>query len=136
MFSLFWRYIIAVILVFLTVMLAEQQFSLLALIANNNYHPTAFWLAASCVAWLTMIVLPKGLVHVIWGKVLKLPNGVWHSVNLSFVALFLCLALIGLLAQAITSELIWGVYKLYCQPLILILWPLVVSAKLLKINKE
>ncbi|MGB0835287.1 MAG: septation protein IspZ [Psychrobium sp.] len=117
-------------------MLAEQQFSLLALIANNNYHPTAFWLAASCVAWLTMIVLPKGLVHVIWGRRLKLPNSVWRSVNLSFVALFLCLALIGLLAQAFTPELIWGVYRLYCQPLALILWPLVLSATLLKINKE
>lgn len=134
MFSLFWRYIIAVMLVFLTVMLAEQQFSLLALIANNNYHPTAFWLMATFVAWLTIILLPKGLVHVIWGRRLKLPNSVWHSVNLSFVALFLCLALIGLLAQAITPELIWGVYKLYGQPLTLILWPLVVSAKLLKIN--
>ena len=136
MFSLFWRYIIAVILVFLTVLLAEKQFSLLALIANNNYHPRALWLATTFVAWLTMIVLPKGLVQVIWGRRLKLSNGVWRSVNLSFVALFLCLALIGLLAQAITSELIWGVYKLYCQPLTLILWPLVMSVKLLKDNKE
>ncbi|MCH2056485.1 MAG: hypothetical protein MK214_07745 [Thalassotalea sp.] len=59
----------------------------------------------------------------------------WHWLNISFIALFISLALLaalfGFTAQVQTDNLtqqIWASYKLFVQPLLLMLWPLLAIA--------
>ncbi|WP_371185514.1 hypothetical protein [Thalassotalea maritima] len=136
MWSITWRYLLAVIFVFILTAFASQQLALLLLVEQERYQPSAFWLLAALFAMLFSVVTPKGLAHVIFAKRLGFASQLWRGINQSFIALFLCLTIVGLFAQLILATELWGYYKLYFQPALLVLWPVVASYMLDKRHHE
>jgi intracellular septation protein A len=132
MWAIYWRFLLAVFIVFSITVIVVQQFSLLTLIENSRYHPTAFWLIAAAIAATFSIATSKGLTHSFFGNRLNFSPEFWQFINASFVALFLFLALLGAAFQAFASASIWTIYKLYFQPVSLIIYPWLAGGFVLK----
>ena len=131
MWSIYWRYLLALIIVFSVVFVVVQQFPLLSLIENKRYHPSAFWLVAVAVSILFTAATPSGFIKFIFGSRLNLSTQFWQYLNLSFIALFLFLALLPLAVQALCVSNFWGYYKLYFQPALLVFYPLLAGSFML-----
>ena len=134
LWGVYWRYLIAVAIVFFTVVVVAVQLPFLSLIENSRFHPMAFWLMVMSFALLFTLVAPPGVIRLLFGYRLNLSPQIWRQLNFSFVGLFLLLALMGLLAQGILNTSLWGYYKLYLQPMALVTWPLVASWRVLSRN--
>jgi intracellular septation protein A len=131
MWAIYWRYLLALIIVFSVVFVVVQQFSLLSLIENKRYHPSVFWLVAVAVSTLFTAATPNGFIQFIFGSRLNLSTQFWQYLNLSFISLFLFLALLALAAQALCVSDFWGYYKLYFQPALLVFYPLLAGSFML-----
>jgi intracellular septation protein A len=124
MWAIYWRYLLAVISVFLITVLIEQQIEFLSLFSNENYQPTAFWMLAVFLSLFLSAFTSKGIIYLFFGERLKGGPAFWRRMHHSFIGLFLTLAFIALLASfAFTAEY-WAYYKLFFQPTLLVFWPL------------
>ena len=128
MWAIYWRFMLAVFTVFLLTVLAVQAMPILQQVPDSDFHPSVFWLVACVFSLITTQLTSRGLVHAFIGKHLPLPANLWTRINISFSALFCFLAVLGLLVPFIVIQDIWALYKLYAQPLILILGPLAASS--------
>jgi intracellular septation protein A len=131
MWAIYWRYLLALIIVFSVVVVVVQQLPLLSLIENNRYHPSAFWLVVAAVSTLFTATTPNGFIKFFFGGRLNLSAQFWRHLNLSFITLFLLLALLALAVQALFVTNIWGYYKLYFQPVLLVFYPLLAGSFIL-----
>ncbi|MAG76237.1 MAG: hypothetical protein CL811_05695 [Colwelliaceae bacterium] len=133
--ALHWRYYIALISVFAFVAFIESQTTLLSKLATSYFQPSIFWSQAALVALLVKVFVQRGALGALFGSRLMLTLKEWHWLNTSFITLFISLALLaalfGFTAQVQTNNLtqqIWANYKLFVQPLLLLLWPPVAIA--------
>jgi intracellular septation protein A len=72
-------------------------------------------------ALISMIHRP-GLMAILWGSRLLTP-GLWTRINLGTTWFFLATAALAFVVGQVATESLWGYYKLYGQPLILLTWP-------------
>lgn len=128
MWAIYWRYMLAVITVFLLTVLAVNFLPILQLMPNSLYHPSAFWLVAAVVAMFISSLTPQGLVHLYFGKRLRLSPPFWTRINFCLFGLFAFLSVLALLIQAVATPVVWANYKLFVQPTVLILGPLVAGS--------
>jgi intracellular septation protein A len=131
MWAIYWRYLLALIIVFSVVVVVVQQLPLLSLIENHRYQPSAFWLVAAAVSAVFTAATPNGFIQFIFGSRLNLNTQFWQHLNFSFIALFLFLALLALTVQALFVSHFWGYYKLYFQPALLVFYPLLAGSFML-----
>jgi intracellular septation protein A len=124
MWAIYWRYLLAVISVFLITVLIEQQIEFLSFFSNENYQPTAFWLLAMFLVLCLSTFTSKGIIYLFFGERLKGRPAFWRRIHYSFIGLFLTLAFIALLASFGFSATYWAYYKLLFQPVLLVFWPL------------
>lgn len=131
MWAIYWRFLLAVITVFLPTVLAVKFLPILQLIPNPRYYPSAFWLVATLIAITISLFTSKGLVHAYFGKRMQLSLAFWTRINLCLFGLFGFLTGFALIIQAVSNPTVWTNYKLYFQPVMLILGPLVAGSFML-----
>lgn len=128
--ALLWRYYLALISVFAFIAFIESQTALLSKLAISYFQPSIFWLQSALVVLLMNVFVKRGSLGCYFGSRLILTVKEWKWLNTSFIALFLFLALLaalfGLVALVQANNLtqqVWATYKLFAQPLLLLLWP-------------
>ncbi|WP_100642627.1 hypothetical protein [Alteromonas facilis] len=131
MWAIYWRFLLAVLTVFLLTVLTVQFLPILQFIANSHYHPSAFWLVATFIAMAISQLTSKGLVHAYFGKRLQLCPTFWSRINVCLFGLLGFLAACALVVQAVATPAGWANYKLYFQPVVLILGPWVAGSFML-----
>ena len=132
MWAIYWRYLLAVIVVFFTTLLSVQQLSILSFIESTHYQPSVFWLVAAAFSILFSLPTSHGLIPLFFGDRLGFSRQFWRRLNISFTGLFIVLALLGLMIQAVAGPALWANYKLYFQPLVLVFGPLAAGSFLLR----
>ena len=125
MWAIYWRFFLAVIVVFLLTVSAVNFLPILQSVPNPRYHPSVFWLVASSIAMASSQLTSQGLIFAFFGKRMQRSPVFWGRLSFYFFGLFASLAALALFAQAVLSPTIWAAYKLYFQPVVLILGPLV-----------
>ena len=125
--SLYWRMLTATLIVFSLVLVGVLTFDIFSLIPNTDYYPTVFWLLCASVGLVFELLLSNGLVSAIWGSRTGIKSQDWWYVRLAFIALFFVLAALAFTVEHLTSRRIWSLYKLYCQPSFLLLWPVFIG---------
>lgn len=128
MWAIYWRFLLAVITVFVFTVLSVKFLPILQPITSPRYHPTAFWLVSAFIATATSLLTSQGLAHAYFGKRLQLSPKFWARINLCLFGLFCFLAAFGLIIQAVSNPVVWAIYKLYFQPTMLILSPLLAGS--------
>ena len=71
---------------------------------------------------LTSTIYRPGLMAILWGSRLLTPER-WSRINRGTTWFFLALAILAFLVGQVATEPVWGYFKLYVQPLILLIWP-------------
>ena len=128
MWAIYWRFLLAVIIVFLLTVSAVNFLPILQSVPNPRYHPSVFWLVASAIAMASSQLTSQGLIFVFFGKRMQMSPVFWGRLTSYFFGLFASLAALALFAQAVLPPTFWGAYKLYFQPIVLILAPLVAGS--------
>lgn len=128
MWAIYWRFLLAVITVFLLTVMAVHFLPILQPVLNPRYHPSVFWLVAMLIATAISQLTSQGLVHAFFGKNMQLRPVFWTRINLWLFGLFGFLTAFALIVQAVSSPTVWANYKLYFQPTMLTLGPLVAGS--------
>jgi intracellular septation protein A len=125
MWALYWRYLFLIMLLLPGMALFNDSYGLVGMLVNTTtLWPTAFWGMFGLLFILVSLMQSKGLAYLVWGRRLKLNAAAWSSFNLMLIAHFIALALFGWILSIVVSPQLWSLYKLYGQPVILLLWPL------------
>lgn len=121
LWGMYWRYLLSILLsLFFVAFMSEQ----LNLINDSSLMPTVFWCILSAFFILITLFQNKGLPYVFLGSRLRLSNKAWSWFNLMNISLFLVLAIIGYIINQIVDKEVWALYKLFGQPICLVLIPL------------
>lgn len=123
--GLYWRYLISISASVFLLAFFDSQFALLNNIDDTGLWPSVFWGVISLVLVVVTAIQPNGITYVIFGKRLQLPDLVWRQFNLILLAIFVSLVCLGFIASQLFNTEFWPIYKLYVQPAILLLAPLV-----------
>ncbi|MFT6778246.1 MAG: intracellular septation protein A [Paraglaciecola sp.] len=134
LFAVYWRTILATVLLIVTFSFVQQQINILAIAGNINYFPTLFWCFIAFVFFVFTIFLSNGLVFFLWGSALNLNNSFWRKFNISTVIFFIALSLLALVVHSSFDNDIWAYYKLFGQPSMLLIIPLLYIKKILSIT--
>ena len=124
MWGLYWRYLISISLSVFLLAFFDSQFSLLNNIANTGLWPSMFWGVISIVLVVVTAFQPKGVTYIIFGKKLQFTERVWRQFNLILLVIFVNLVWLGFAASQLFSSELWSMYKLFAQPTILLIVPL------------
>ncbi|WP_371379348.1 septation protein IspZ [Thalassotalea aquiviva] len=131
MWAIYWRSIFAIVLVILILSYCHQQFGILNLASNSSYYPSLFWCLSALLFCLITVIQRKGLIYLFWGKRLAFNNSIWRILNIGTILFFIGLAILSLVIYASLSNELWSKYKLYVQPVAIIIWPLLLGNYLL-----
>jgi intracellular septation protein len=78
-----------------------------------KWKPTIlYWVFAGSMAFAAF-VMKKNAIQAMLGEQLKLPEHVWHTVNLSWIGFFLAMGVLNLLVAFNFSTDIWVNFKLF-----------------------
>ncbi|WP_409574590.1 septation protein IspZ [Thalassomonas sp. M1454] len=121
---MYWRYLLSIFFSSLLVAFISEQLNLLNLINNFSLMPTVFWCILAVFFILITLFQNKGLPYVFLGSRLHLSNKVWCRFNLMNISLFFALAIIAYIVNQVVNEEVWALYKLFGQPIFLVLIPL------------
>jgi intracellular septation protein len=83
---------------------------------NENFikwKPTVLYWAFAAVLLFSQMLLKKNLIRSMMEKQMSLPDGIWHRVNLSWVAFFLTMGLLNLYVAFNFSLNSWVNFKLF-----------------------
>lgn len=123
--GLYARYVLLMLLLLPTMAVFNAELSWLSMLVNSaSLWPAAFFGSFALIFFLVSLMQNKGLAYLVWGNKLKLSTAVWRRFNLMLVALFIALAGCGWLFSMLLNPQLWSLYKLYGQPVLLLLWPL------------
>lgn len=131
MWAIYWRFLLAVIIVILLTVSAVNFLPILQSVPNPRFHPSVFWLVASSIAMASSKLNSQGLIFAFFGKRMQMSTVFWGRLSRYFFGLFASLAALALFAQAVLNPTFWAAYKLIFQPIVLILGPLVTGSFLL-----
>lgn len=131
MWAIYWRSISAIVLVIIFLSYCHQQFGILNLAGNSGYYPSLFWCLTALLFCAITLIQGKGLIYLLWGKRLPFDSSFWRNLNTSTIAFFIGLAILSLVVYSTRSIELWAKYKLYLQPLAIIIWPLLLGYYLL-----
>ena len=127
MWGLYWRYLISISLSVFLLAFFDSQFSLLNNIANTGLWPSMFWGVISIVLVVVTAFQPNGVTYIIFGKRLLLGDLVWRQFNLILLILLINLVWLGFAASQLFSPELWSIYKLFVQPAILLVAPVIAA---------
>lgn len=122
--GLYWRYLISISLFVFLLAFFDSQFSLLNNIGDTGLWPSVFWGIISSVLVVVAAFQPNGVAYIIFGKRLQLTDLVWRQFNLILLILLINLVWLGFAASQLFSPELWSIYKLFVQPAILLVVPL------------
>jgi intracellular septation protein A len=122
--GLYWRYLISISSTVFLLTFFNTQFSLLNNISNTKLWPSVFWGVISLVLLVVTAFQPNGVTYIIFGKRLLLADLVWRQFNLILLVIFVNLVWLGFAASQLFSTELWSMYKLFVQPAILLVMPL------------
>ncbi|MDF3123825.1 hypothetical protein [Rheinheimera sp. 1928-s] len=122
--GLYWRYLISTSLSVFLLTLSDSQLSLLNNISDTGLWPSVFWGVISFVLVVVTAVQPNGVTYIIFGKRLQLTDLVWRQFNLILLILLINLVWLAFAASQLFSSELWSIYKLFVQPAILLVVPL------------
>jgi intracellular septation protein A len=125
--GLYWRYLISISSTVFLLTFFNTQFSLLNNISNTKLWPSVFWGVISLVLLVVTAVQPNGVTYIIFGKRLQLTDLVWRQFNLILLAVVVNLVCLGFAASQVFSLELWSIYKLYVQPAILLVAPVIAA---------
>lgn len=125
--SLSWRWLLALALLLGAGAFLQQQLVFLNFASDTRLHPGIFWCCMAGLNALTSMVYRPGLMAVLWGSRLLTPE-LWRRINLRTTWFFLAMAVLAFLVGQAATASVWGYFKLYVQPLILLIWPALVIA--------
>ena len=123
-FAVYWRTFLVLVLLILSGAFIQQYIHAANWVSNTHYFPTLFWFLITSIYALFLWVRPKGFVHFLWGAKLNLSPLFWRRFNTAMIAMFLTLLVLPLIVYLISSKEVWGYYKLYFQPLVLLIVPI------------
>lgn len=124
MWGLYWRYLISISLSIFLLAFFDSQFALMNNIGDTSLWPSVFWGVISFVLVVVTAVQPNGVTYIIFGKRLQLTDLVWRQFNLILLTIFVNLVWLGFAASQLFSPELWSIYKLFVQPAILLVMPL------------
>lgn len=122
--GLYWRYLISISASVFLLAFFDSQFALMNNIGDTGLWPSVFWGVISFVLVVVTSVQPNGVTYIIFGKRLQLTDLVWRQFNLILLTIFVNLVWLGFAASQVFSPELWSMYKLYVQPAILLVAPL------------
>jgi intracellular septation protein A len=122
--GLYWRYLISISASVFLLAFFDSQFALMNNISNTKLWPSVFWGVISLVLVVVAAFQPNGVTYIIFGKRLQLTDHVWRQFNLILLILLINLVWLGFAASQLFSPELWSIYKLFVQPAILLLIPL------------
>ena len=123
LWGMYWRYILSISLLLVLVAFLSEQVNLINVGNNSGLRPTIFWsIIAGLFISVTLFKI-KGLAYVFLGNRLQLTDKTWSWFNCLTISLFVVLAIIGYVVSQIASKEVWALYKLFGQPLCLVLLP-------------
>ena len=100
----------------------QQHLQFLALVPDTRLHPSIFWCALAAINGLVSVASRAGLMAVLWGGRVLTPER-WRSINLGTSCYLLALAALALPIGLTANAEVWAFFKLYVQPLLLMIWP-------------
>ncbi|WP_366509065.1 septation protein IspZ [uncultured Paraglaciecola sp.] len=124
LWGMYWRYLLSISLTLVLVAFLSEQLSLLNVVNNSGLLPTIYWSIIVVLFISITLFQNKGLPYVFLGSRLHLTNKAWCWFNFMTISLFIVLAVIGYIVNQITKAEVWGLYKLFGQPLCLVFLPL------------
>lgn len=122
--GLYWRYLISISASVFLLAFFDSQFALLNNIDNTDLWPSVFWGFISLVLVVVTAVQPNGVTYIVFGKKLQLTDLVWRQFNAVLLILLINLVWLGLAVSQLFSTEFWSMYKLFVQPAILLVVPL------------
>lgn len=122
--GLYWRYLISISLSVSLLAFFDSQFPLLNNIDDTRFWPSVFWGVISLVFLVVTAVQPNGVTYIIFGKRLQFTERVWRQFNLILLVIFVNLVWLGFAASQLFNAELWSMYKLFAQPTILLIVPL------------
>ena len=125
MFAVYWRTVLAIVLLILLYAFAQQQFDFLSIAGNTRYYPSFFWLLVSLSFFVSFAINRNGLVYLLFGKRLGLTKAFWCRLNIANGVFFAFLAVLAYLVYAIFNTQTWQGFKLFVQPGLLLVMPAV-----------
>ncbi len=78
-----------------------------------KWKPTVLYWCFAAALLFSQIFLKKNLIRTMMEKQMSLPEGVWHRVNLSWVAFFMTMGLLNLYVAFSFSTATWVNFKLF-----------------------
>lgn len=124
MWGMYWRYILSISLSLLLVSFLSEQLNLINLVNHSNLQPTVF-LSIIAVLFIAVTYFQrKGISYLFFGNRLRLSDKAWYWFNFITVSLFVVLAVFGFVVSQIVTKEALAIYKLFGQPLCLVLFPL------------
>lgn len=122
--SVYWRTCLVIVTLILLWAIAIPLLGLFAFIDNPDNYPTAFCLLMAASFFLIEGRSGRGLVHLLWGQRLRLPDIFWRQLNLLCGYFFVGFALLALLISEMSTLELWGYYKLIGQPCLFLCTPM------------
>jgi hypothetical protein len=123
--GLYWRYLISIAFALLLLAFLFERIDVLNEPANTTLLPTFAWASITLLFALICLVQNKGFAYLFFGRRLELSTCVWRWFNASIIVMFIGLSLLAWLVNALVDADVWGLYKLYVQPSIMLLFPLI-----------
>lgn len=78
-----------------------------------KWKPTVLYWCFAAALLFSQIFLKKNLIRTMMEKQMTMPDGVWHRVNLSWVAFFMTMGLINLYVAFNFSTAVWVNFKMF-----------------------
>lgn len=122
--GMYWRYLLSISISLLLIAFLSEQLNLLNLVSNSGLIPTVFWGILAVFFIAISLLQNKGLPYAFLGSRLALPNKAWCWFNFMNISLFVALAIIGYIVNQVANTEVWALYKLFGQPICLVLIPL------------
>jgi intracellular septation protein A len=124
LWGLYWRYLFSITLSLFLVAFLIEQLSLLRFVDDTGLLPTIFWSSITLFYISVSLIQNKGFPYLLFGNRLHLAGKVWHRFNVMTISFFVVLAIIGYGVNQIVNEEIWAFYKIFGQPLCLVVIPM------------
>lgn len=125
MLAIYWRTVLSIFLLIILSSFIQSGFNSLGVLNNTNFYPTLFWGFIACFFFTAQLMNQKGLVYFFWGKRLGLDKVFWRNLSVVNIIFFISLALLAAIVYCFSSNEVWGYYKLFGQPLMLLVVPLI-----------
>jgi intracellular septation protein A len=124
LWGLYWRYLFSITLSLVFVAFLSEQLSLLSFVDDFGLLPTIFWSSIALFYISISLIENKGFPYLLFGSRLNLADKSWYRFNVMTISLFVLLAIIGFGVNQIANEEIWAFYKIFGQPLCLVVIPM------------